>query len=87
MIGEKIIYISCNPETQARDLALLVEHGYQVKGIQPVEIFPQTNYIETGNRPTRNNTTIKKAYTSFLCFVSRGSRGGLFIIIFVIRTF
>ncbi|WP_432352358.1 hypothetical protein [Sporosarcina sp. A2] len=56
---KKIVYISCNTETQARDLAFLVEHGYQVKGIQPVDIFPQTNLIETGTRLTRNDTTLK----------------------------
>ncbi|WP_438319101.1 methyltransferase domain-containing protein [Sporosarcina sp. FA9] len=56
---KKIVYISCNPETQAGDLAFLVEHGYQVKGIQPVDMFPQTNYIKTGTRLTRNDTTLK----------------------------
>lgn len=44
---EKIIYISCNPETQARDLEYLVENGYDVKKIQPVDMFPQTNHAET----------------------------------------
>ncbi len=38
---EKIVCISCNPETQARDLAFLVKHRYQVKGIQPVDMFPK----------------------------------------------
>lgn len=44
---EKIIYVSCNPETQARDLEYLVKNGYKVKGIQPVDLFPQTNHVET----------------------------------------
>lgn len=43
---EKVVYISCNPETQARDLTTLLAHGYEVKGIQPVDMFPQTNHIE-----------------------------------------
>lgn len=43
---DKIVYISCNIETQARDLAYLVEHGYKVEGIQPVDMFPQTNHVE-----------------------------------------
>lgn len=43
---EKIIYISCNPETQARDLEYLVDNGYKVKKIQPVDMFPQTQHIE-----------------------------------------
>ena len=44
---QKIIYISCNPETQARDLTYLVDHGYSVRKIQPVDMFPQTNHVET----------------------------------------
>ena len=44
---QKIIYISCNPETQARDLTYLLERGYEVRKIQPVDMFPQTNHVET----------------------------------------
>lgn len=43
---EKIIYISCNPETQARDLEYLIENGYKVQKIQPVDMFPQTKHVE-----------------------------------------
>ena len=43
----KVIYISCNPETQRRDLETLVTLGYQVKKIQPVDMFPHTNHVET----------------------------------------
>lgn len=43
---EKIIYISCNPETQEQDLTFLVKKGYKVKNIQPVDMFPQTNHVE-----------------------------------------
>ena len=44
---ERIVYISCNPETQARDLEYLVQKGYQVQTIQPVDMFPHTNHVET----------------------------------------
>lgn len=44
---ERIVYISCNPETQKRDLFYLVKNGYKVKKIQPVDMFPHTEHIET----------------------------------------
>ena len=44
---EKIIYISCNPETLARDLDYLQANGYKVNKIQAVDMFPQTKHVET----------------------------------------
>ena len=44
---QKIVYISCNPETQRRDLIYLRSKGYLVKKIQPVDMFPHTNHVET----------------------------------------
>ncbi len=44
---ERVVYISCNPETQARDLAYLTKQGYRVQAIQPVDMFPHTNHVET----------------------------------------
>lgn len=46
MAPERIVYISCNPETLARDLQLIIKKGYAVKKIQPVDMFPHTNHIE-----------------------------------------
>ncbi|HAA90498.1 MAG: 23S rRNA (Uracil-5-)-methyltransferase RumA [Thermoanaerobacterales bacterium 50_218] len=43
---KKVVYISCNPATLARDLTLLVEKGYQPELVQPVDMFPQTYHIE-----------------------------------------
>lgn len=43
---ERIVYISCNPETQARDLKPLTAGGYRVEKIQPVDMFPGTNHVE-----------------------------------------
>ena len=43
----KVLYISCNPSTLARDLKYLVEHGYYVFSVQPVDMFPQSSHIET----------------------------------------
>lgn len=42
---QRIVYVSCNPATQARDLALLDEK-YKVTKIQPVDMFPQTHHVE-----------------------------------------
>ena len=44
---KKVVYISCNVETQARDLMYLVKNGYKVRKIQPVDMFPHTNHVET----------------------------------------
>lgn len=43
---KKVVYISCNPVTQKRDLKTLNAGGYQVKAIQPVDLFPQTAHCE-----------------------------------------
>ncbi|MGP4071807.1 23S rRNA (uracil(1939)-C(5))-methyltransferase RlmD [Piscibacillus sp. B03] len=42
----RVVYISCNPETQVRDLKYLTKKGYDVKRMQPVDMFPQTSHIE-----------------------------------------
>ncbi len=44
---KKIVYISCNPVTLARDLELITTRGYRVKEIQPYDMFPYTKHIET----------------------------------------
>ena len=43
---KKIVYVSCNPETLKRDLSYLTGNGYQVKKIQPVDMFPHTDNVE-----------------------------------------
>lgn len=43
---EKIVYVSCNPATLARDLGYLKENGYKLKEVQPVDMFPMTTHIE-----------------------------------------
>lgn len=42
----RVVYISCNPETLARDLGYLTKNGYEVRAVQPVDMFPHTNHIE-----------------------------------------
>jgi tRNA/tmRNA/rRNA uracil-C5-methylase (TrmA/RlmC/RlmD family) len=41
------VYVSCNPTTQARDVALLMENGYELKKLSMVDMFPHTPHIET----------------------------------------
>ena len=53
LMPEKIVYISCNPETQQRDLTYLTRNGYKVKKIQPVDMFPYTNHVECVVRLSR----------------------------------
>jgi len=43
---QKIVYVSCNPSTQVRDIKLLVEGGYKLVKIRPVDMFPHTYHIE-----------------------------------------
>ena len=45
--AEDIIYISCNPATQARDVKFLNGHGYDLQSLQPLDMFAQTEHIET----------------------------------------
>jgi 23S rRNA (uracil1939-C5)-methyltransferase len=42
---KRIVYVSCNPATQARDLQLMA-HQYTVKKVQPVDMFPHTHHVE-----------------------------------------
>ncbi|MHB8772086.1 MAG: class I SAM-dependent RNA methyltransferase [Syntrophales bacterium] len=43
---ERVVYVSCNPATQARDILKFSEYGYRVESLQPLDMFPQTAHIE-----------------------------------------
>ena len=43
----RVVYISCNPETQVRDCRLLRDRGYRLRAVQPVDMFPHTDHVET----------------------------------------
>jgi 23S rRNA (uracil1939-C5)-methyltransferase len=52
-VTERIIYVSCDPTTLARDLKHLVAAGWQIDTVQPFDLFPQTYHVETVTTLTR----------------------------------
>lgn len=43
---KKLIYVSCNPSTLARDMKILEEYGFETKHVQPIDMFPKTSHVE-----------------------------------------
>ena len=58
----RAVYISCNPETQRRDLEYLSEQGWKVESIQGVDMFPHTQHIETVALLTRTRAAHGKKH-------------------------
>ena len=50
---ERICYISCNPQTQARDIRFLTGAGYRIQAVRPVDMFPHTDHVESVVKLTR----------------------------------
>ena len=62
---DQVVYISCDPQTQKRDLAVLRAGGYHVREIQPVDMFPQTAHIETVVLLSKGEVDSKKIRVEF----------------------
>jgi 23S rRNA (uracil1939-C5)-methyltransferase len=45
--AEKILYLSCDPATLARDLGALGNHGYKLRMVQPIDLFPHSFHVES----------------------------------------
>lgn len=55
MRPKRIVYVSCNPASLARDIGILDELGYKALEIQPVDMFPQTGHVESVCLLVKNN--------------------------------
>ena len=62
---EKVVYVSCNPATLARDLAVLAAGGYHTREVQPVDQFPHTNHVETVVLLSKGEVDSKKIRVEF----------------------
>lgn len=65
MNPERIVYVSCDPATLARDCAVLNERGYGVEVVQPVDMFPQTTHVETVVLLAKGEINSKKVRVEF----------------------
>ena len=65
MAPKRVVYVSCNPETMARDLALLTAKGYRAEGFTPVDLFPQTAHVETVVLLSKGEIDSKKVRVEF----------------------
>ena len=65
MSPRRVVYVSCNPSTAARDAAWLGQHGYRAEKVQPVDLFPRTKHVETVVLLSKGEVDSKKIRVEF----------------------
>ena len=65
MAPKRVVYVSCNPVTLARDLATLTKLGYKAEGFTPVDMFPHTEHVETVVLLSKGEVDSKKIRVEF----------------------
>ena len=65
MAPRRVVYVSCNPATAARDAAWLEQNGYHAEKVQPVDLFPRTKHCETVVLLSKGKVDSKKIRVEF----------------------
>ena len=65
MAPRRVVYVSCNPATAARDAAWLEQNGYHAEKVQPVDLFPRTKHCETVVLLSKGEVDSKKIRVEF----------------------
>jgi 23S rRNA (uracil1939-C5)-methyltransferase len=65
MSPQRIVYVSCDPATLARDLKILCQNGYSLARVRPADLFPQTVHVETVVQLSKGNISSQNVRVEF----------------------